>query len=638
MARDTQDLPIPPEAGPADPTMTVMSLVEEMREVRRADAEVYRRAEWQEMIVLGESLPTMAQDAGMATHVPLYAIPDQMHENVILPAVETMVARISQGRIDSRAWPRTPTPQRISAAEGANLFLDSERARERRDLKIHEDLMFAIVHGRAGVYTTWDKSIGPTEALQPQMGPDGLPVYDEAGLPVLELVESWGAIRTEVLSCFDYWTSGEDTSDAVRWQVRRRIVDKWSARAALRAVGIERDPAERSFDDAGFGRRGRVMRGVEVLEVWVKPGAMIKAGLFARVVDDVPVVAEPYPYKHGRLPIADLTLMRVRGSASGHTKVKDAIFQQRLVDEALRSILRRAEIARAAYLVGSTQIIDEISETTDGRIRYDGEKPVGAATAWVLGADVSPTLVEVYRAAKAAVNDVLGVSAESITGGDPSSTSSGEQLKTAAALDAQKDAPPRRRCEEQWQEVDRQKVELAKQFFTDARLVATIGDPVRAGYFRGADFEGVDVALEQSSGLVESHRGRARSAEEGAAAGYVPPQDAGEMRQTGLTETALASDMAQRVQRQGAEALRGRPQTPLPGVPPKPAASLLRLMAGRVERGQTGLLLRLIAEYDRLSTMQPSTAPQSAQPSGPPARPKLPASTQATIKNMEPIQ
>ena len=603
MPAPPQDRPIPPELGPADPRMTCMGLVEDARAIRTGDDEIYRLADLQERIVLGEL--RVGQDATITQTVPMYERDGDLHENAILPAVETYVARVSQGRVDSHAWPRTPHVARIAAAEGANLLLDSERAKERRDQKVHELLFYSLIHGRAGAYTTWDKSIGPHDSLQPKVNPaDGLPVYGPDGQVEYELVEDWGAVRVEVLSAFDYWTSGEDDPEYERWQVRRRVVDKWSAKAALAAAGFPgREPAEQDVDQYSWGRRTKNRRGVEVLELWVRPGSMIEKGAFVRVVDNCVTQVEAFPYKHGRLPIATLTQMRVRGTPHGHTKIKDAIWPQKLLDVTLRSIVRRAEIAGSGYLVGHDQIIDGIDETQDGRIRYNSPGAIRDAVEWVNGGTIPPDLFSVYQLAKSAIRDVIGVSEESVTGGDAASVSSGEQLKTASALDSQKTVPARRRLEVVMEEVDKQKLSLHQQFMTRSRLISVVGDPVRAGYFSGADFDGVDVALEQSSGLAESHLGRARNAEERGAAGLIPPQDTAELSQTGLGESVLSGEARQRVQMAGAEALRGRPQMAEPGIPPQAAVRELRSMLRQVPQGQTALLLQLIAQYERMASM-----------------------------------
>lgn len=615
--------------------MTVLSLLEEMRTVRQRDSGWYRDAEIRERIVFGENDAHLSQGLSQAT-APPPGLREPMHENVLLPALETKTARINQGRIDAKAWPHTPTPARIAAAEGANLLLDAQRAREKRTQKVFESVFLAYVHGHSGVYTTWDESDGPHEAVRQMVDPrDGLPTFDADGLPQLEAVQEWGDIRVEVLTAFEYWTSGEDKPEDTRWQVRQRAVDKYTAkRALLNAKNpdgtpnpIVREPTEKTID-MGKGEHRR-KKGVEVLEIWVKPGAMLPDGMFALVVDDCVCRVMPYPLLHKRLPITPIHAMRVSDSPHGHTVVQGAVFQQRLLNVALRSICRRADIEGDARCIGADEIVDNIDEEGEGLIRYNGTKPWSDAAGWMVGAPITSGLFQVYQLAKRALNDVIGVSSDSIDGGDAASTSSGEQLKTAAALDSQKDALMRANVEMSWEEVDKQKLELFRQKATLARLVSVVGDPVRAMYLRGADLDGVDVAIEQASGYQQTHLAKAANAEQGAAAGFVPPQDAAEMRQTGQEQTVLSVEQQQRVDQQATAALRGVPQQPLPGIPPQQAARRLRAFLTRVEPGQSAALLQLVYAYEN--------APQMMQPGMPAGAPEVtPNAEQALTQSAGP--
>lgn len=646
--RSVYDAPI---AGCADPTMTVLGLLEHMKEVKQRDQRFYLEAELRERVVLGEYGGGEVDAQLLEQAVVVDALREPMRENVILPAIQTLVARTDQGRIDAKAWPHTPTPARVAAAEGANLFLDSERARERRDQKVHDALFWALIHGECFLYVTWDESYGPIEAIEPVLNPeDGQEVIDQAtGQPSYKLAREFGACRVEVVSTFNLWTSGEDDPEFTRWQVRRRIVDKWTAMAHLKRAGIVR-----KCEDTAVPVRGeRTRMGVEVFEMWVKPGDMIEKGMFALVVDGCvclppktdkagkPVpnqwakTPSPFPYKHKKLPGVLLSCMRVEDTPHGHTVVKGGIFQQRLVDVSLRSILRRADVSGDARFVGASEVVESIDSNREGRIAYTGTRDVRQVATWVVGPEVDQTAVTVYQMAKSSLHDVIGVSNETVTGGDPTSTSSGEQLKTASALDSQKNVPLRRRAEGAFEQVDQMKIELFRERASKPRLANTVGGVVRARYLSGADLEGVDVAIESASGAAESHLGRARAAEESAAAGFLNPMDAGEMRQTGATETTLMGEARQRVHAQGAAALAGMAQQPLPDVQPALAARELRLMMDGAPVGRTAVLMRLIAEYENAARMAaPVQAAGAAQAQ--PGKPKVTNTAENAAKNAIP--
>jgi len=192
--------------------------------------------------------------------------------------------------------------------------------------------------------------------------------------------------------------------------------------------------------------------------------------------------------------------------------------------------------------------------------------------------------------------------------------------------------PVRRRAEMAWEEADKQGLELFREKASTARLISVAGDPVRAAYLKGADLDGVDCAVLPASGLAQSPDGRVRNAEEGAAAGYIDPQSAAEMRQTGLEQTMVDNETTARIQKQGADALRGQPQQPLPGVPGPAAARILRMMVARAPAGRSITLMQLIAAYES----QPPPMPQGGPaPPGAP-KPAVTATTQAQAEQVPP--
>jgi hypothetical protein len=636
------DLDVPgAEPDASGKPLTVLQLLEEMKEEYGRQKRLIDEAEVRERIVLGEQW--RARDALQEAALPTgdYYDDTLITENLTYPLVLTYAAVIDQGRIDPRGYPFHPTNEDIEAAKAVDTILDYEKQQCSEPELISEAAEFAQMHGDVLFYPQWSEAKGP-HRVRRQRFDDAGPMVDQAGQPVTEEAWEFGGVVEDVVAAPDYWTDGAYHYKDAQCVVVRRIIDRHVAKQRLRSARAEPDPENPEgaarFPDADPKANDYPTamdtnrRGVECFEMWLKPGPRSKSGAFMLVIDGKAVQSIPYP-RHpetgkriydGELPGAIWKIGNIRGSPRGKTHVSDAIHQQRLVNTALRSILLRADIAKSADLVGPSETMAQMRDGKTKRIDYDGDKDLRAMMMWFEGPGVPASLVQVYKDAREALRDVFGVSAATSTGGDPTETKSGVQMREAKAQDGQKIRPARGRLEQARKKVAKDKITLWQVHADEARMVRVLGPggEVSARWLRGADLEGADVALEVGSGLLSSHMGRQKYAEESAAAGYLSPEAAGERRETGLGQTVDDAQGLQRIDSQARQAASGRPVEPMPDVNPKMAVERLQVVIGSmaVEGEDVSAVARLAQAYAQLaSQMAKSKAqgpPQQAQPTG----------------------
>lgn len=620
-SRQDPDLPVPGAVGD-DEGLTALTLLQEAKRELEQQKHLLDEAEVRERVVLGEQWRARdpMQERIMAD---VHVVDGVIQENRLYPLVNTYSSRIDQGRVAARGWPVHATLDDALAAEAADFVLDYERRRCDEDSLIYEAANLAQYHGDVLFYPYWNdtEEAGVTRVQQVD---DIGPVFDDYGNPVYVEEDGQGAIAEDVVSAMDYWTDCVDKYDRCSLLVVRRVIHPSVARARLDAAGLF-DVTVSETSESSRSTSQIVRKGVECFEMWHKPGARFRDGNFSLIVGGCVTKSIPFPYldRGGRpwreLPGAVWKIGHVRGSPRGKTHVSDAIHQQRLVNATLRAILRRLDVCGQAAMVGNSGHLQQLRRP--GRSQLESDNPKDQDPRWVVGPEVPQSLFTQYNLAIAALNAVFGVAEATATGGDPGQSESGRQLDIAQQLDAQKLSPARRSLEAARLRVDRQKIMLARQYWDAERLVSVLGPDgaISARFLSGADLDGADVALEATSGVLETHAARGKEAEEEYAAGLASPGDAAERRRTGLTDTIKDSEQAQRVDAQAIAALRGKPQQPLPDVDPDFAVDRLqaRLRSPAAQQGDQQNLLMLLASYTSLAQAKGQPMPGGPPQGGP---------------------
>lgn len=636
--RDDPDLLVPgAPISEGDTPLTVLALLEEMREEWDRQKPLLAEAEFRERMVLGEQWrardPTVERSLGVMEG---NTEGNFITENLLYPLSLTWTARVNQGRIEPRAYPFHPTPSDMASAKAANAVIDYEKQKIDVEDLIAQAGQYAQYHGDVLFYPTWDDADGPYLVRRQKTDEFG-PVFDmQTKQPVMEEAMEWGGVRQEIVAAPDYCTSGQQHYKDAEWMFVRRVIPQKLAEMRLRQAGFfNARPKVAEYPVAfGYGENTTTRRGVECFEMWLKKGARTTTGAFMLVVDKWACQAKSLTKKfdegtdratervayRGQLPGGIWKIGEIRGSSRGKTHVSDAIHQQRLVNETLRAVLARAVVARSANLFAPSAVMSDLGSADSHRIANDQDE-ADKKTFWIAGPDIPPGLFQTYERARRALHDVFGISEATVSGGDPSQTKSGQQLRDATALDAQKIAPARRALEKCLELVVKQWLQLWQDNAEKARLVRVLGPDgeVAADYFESADLMGADVALEITSGVQNTHIAGQSYAEQSAAAGFLNPQAATELRETGLLQTMSDAEALTRVDAQAHAALQGQPQQPLPGVNPKTAIDRLTLIV-RSPQASSGNVQGLIALIGAYQQAMQQAAQQAQMQQGPPGQ------------------
>ncbi len=424
-----------------DAGLTVLDLLAEMKKDRDKQQPLIDEALLRERIVLGEQW--QARDPLLeSTVTEIYLVDGMISENLLYPLVGTFSARVDSGRVEPQASPVHATPRDVEGARGAAQVLKYENRKCNEPALIADAAFLAQCHGDVLFYPTYDESDGPHRVMQQKEDELG-PVYDPVTRePIMEEAQEYGGTVEEVIAAPNYWTNIVDEYDLASYVVVSRVIDEYVAKKRVELAG---------FLDPSFSRAQEKTptdidkAGVEAFEIWCKPEARFEMGLYALVIGDYVCRAIPYPLDHGELPGAVWKIGKVRGSPRGKTHVSDACHQQRLVNKSLRDIIARQDVSADASLIGPSSLIAQMQSSGRRRLKFDGDEK--KRPAWVEGADIPGGLFECYDRAIAALHRVFGQSEATSSGGDPTDTQSGEQLKTASALDAQKIKGPRTNLE-----------------------------------------------------------------------------------------------------------------------------------------------------------------------------------------------
>lgn len=621
--REDPDLEVPGSALDKDgKPLTVLRWLAETDDEKQRQQRLIDEAELRERIVLGEQW--RASDLQRDDVLPasdLTGVAGVISENLLYPLCLTWAARVDQGRVDPRAYPFQPTAGDVESAKALNTILDYEKQKCAEGELISEAAILAQCHGDVLFYPQWSEADGPFKVRRQKVDKAG-PAVDTMGNPVMEDAWEFGGVVEEVIAAPDYLTSGQDHYKQCEWLRVRRIIPKAVARERLKKAGFPHiDPQENDYPTALETAR----RGVEAFELWMKPGPRCPNGAFAIVIQKIACIVMEYP-KHpetgkviydGQLPGDVWKIGYIRGCSRGKTHVSDAIHQQRLINTTLRSILARAEVAASAYLIGPESITDQMPNAKTRRIGNDNpDVDIRAQVGWFAGPEVPSTLLNIYERARAALHDVFGVSEATVSGGDPTETKSGKQLRDATALDAQKIRPARGYLEQARKKVAKDKATLWQVHADDARLVRVLGPAgaVQAEWLRGADIGGADVALEIGSGIQSTRLAGQRYAEESAEAGYLDPVSAAERRETGLAQTVGEADADARVDAQAKAAMQGQMQPPMPDVDPARAVARLQTTIASVAmQGQDPAPIVALAQaYQQLAAANAQAMDQGA--------------------------
>lgn len=611
---------------------TVLTLLAECRRRWESGAAARERALQMEAYTYnrmsGRSL-ALESSVSLPMNVP------PVSKNKLRSLLLTWAARTTKRRDTALAYANEATDSDLARAEVANAYLDYLRQLQDRDAVMMRAAITAGLHGMIGLYNPWDPDHGPHKEREVVMDRYGLqPLRDEAGRYVYKEVAGRGAPTLEPLTIFDFVTSGEKDVQKGKWLLVRRWLDPDEAESLLRSK------AEQLSTEQGYGTvhelcvtpqtvkprqgNGPARELVEAWEMWWRPNEMgrLAEGLFAAIVGDYVVNATPFPYEHGELPLVAFRVMDVEDDFYGATWMEDAIPQQMGLNHSLRVLAHRAEIAGQLRMMMKANIAQKWGASDDGVISCDSVDDVMNGAKAVEVPDIPVDMYQLCDRYEQGIDDTAGISGVSSSGDTAAATKNARLVAYATQVDEQKNEHTLRNLQEAELAVDKQDLELCKQFVPLQRLIRIVGEDnaVSANYFSAAEIGSVDVRLEPAPGAERTRAAGRKSAEEAMLAGSLPVDRGAEMSTTGLGGTVDDGYQRQRLQALVQQAQGGQPVQADMTINPDLAVRELRMAVDNAADPRAAMSLRsLLLEYMDLAAQ--GKQQQMQQPPAMGARP-----------------
>lgn len=514
----------------------------------------------------------------------------------------TFTSRVTEEAQITRVYPHDASANDAIVADWSNKILDYCDTRADDTDALQRIVGLAQMHSVAGFKTCWD----PTR--------DTYTAADTAS----------GDIASDVVTIFDYWTSGADDIEEDKWCCFRRYVEKPEATAMALSYGIDPEDvrgAAREADEDGVPTRTENV--YAITEVWHVPEGefgRFPSGLYLVFLGDHLVEQQEFPYDHGELPLSLIKTMWMRGSPYGSTHVDDAIRPQRAYNKAIAVQQERADLLADTYLLTTPDIQQQIVNGSGSRILTGAPDLVeeGKGMVWVEPPGPAELLKDQELGAREQIADAFGISetfgqAAEIQGRGPA----GKTVAFYNKIQGMKLSEMMRSLHRAIKRRDRQRIALFQQFAPDELLLGIVGQHrfMELPVFRNANMRGLDLKLEPASG---AERLRAVAADEALVAlkeGRVDPARASSIVETGLTETVGDVEVTMQMQEIASQALSGAPVQPPEGVDPAVAAGELERLYG-VHRANpnAAVLLQMAAWYKDQAAAAQAQPPVAGSP------------------------
>lgn len=556
--KDIQVPEAPANASAPMPETTVKDLIAScLKSVKDYGLKYFAQAEYNERMISGDQCLMLSASYEVMDDDTMPDYAPRNIRNLLRNLSLTWSARILEDRPNIACYPAEPGSDQRKAEVATKVL---EYCRQNQDF---DDLCFRLAemvqpHSCVGIKPVWDPLTGPRS--------QGIPVFDELGLPVLDpqtgmqqmerVGEPLGDVSWEAVPIFDYGTDGaEDIADA-KWVYFVKHLDRYDALHLLRAAGYHDDePSLEEYTDTW----GNARTGVPVVELWWRPDSRFPKGLYAVQVGNHVIQAIDFPYMHGELPIAVWKCGHRRASPYGSTHVDDAVYIQKTINEIVSAMARQARQVRDIKLLGHSAVLQKL-EAGNQLVPVD-DVNISNAVRYLEPPDRAKVLVSSLEDNVNALYSVYGLN-EMLTGAE--NVKSGTAAKSIAylnKLDSMKMSGAARSLGKAILRVMRQTLKLYQQYATAPRIahIAGSNNLFDALLFSKADIAGVDVRLEAASGYEGYRATVAQAAQEQMMQGGPTPELMAQQR-TGLKQTAYDKAQREVVQAQIQALLRGEPQ------------------------------------------------------------------------------
>jgi len=594
---DDIDLPNPEDGQHGLPEAhTVKELMDQCeRDIAEYQGRYLPQAIYNERMCEGEQFIDLTDSADIVNsdwpdYVPKAA------RNLLRNLRLTWSSRILEDRPFVKPYPKDPGVDELRA-QAADRYLEFIRQRIDFDDLCFRAAQLVQVHSAVGFKTVWDPLKGPPS--------DGFEVLDEeTGDMVIDGEgEPTGEVSIELVSIFDYGTDGAEEIEDSKWVMFWKYINPHDARVLLQSSGAD---VEKLFVENFTDIWGVKQTGVKVTELWWKPDYRFPDGLFCVKVGDVVVQATKYPYAHGELPISVWKCGPRRGSPYGSTHVDDAVYIQKVINETVAAIWQQARQIGSVKLLAPPAVAEQWEH--GNQILKIADPDHLQYTRYLEPPNRAGILVETLQDNIEAIYNVYGLN-EMLSGAENiKSGTSARSIAYLNKLDSMKLAGASRSLGKALRRMMRQALRLAQEWVVTERMEMILGDQTGLGavMFTGADFEGIDVILEDASAVSSYRATVAEDAKQSMMQGG-PTPELQSTAATGLQDSAYTRSQMDIVGAQIQMIMQGQPQEPTPEVDPEIAVGLLTQVLSAAPQGSPqhqGLLMLLQQYQDAASQAQ----------------------------------
>jgi hypothetical protein len=494
MGPDGLDATLKGQSGVDYEAKTVLELVTEFEHVaRRNRDDAYRKATRNEQLFHGIAEEPLYRADG-------FYRPNNLNyfSNLIL----TAASRLQEDRPYVKGYPTHQSDRDVASMVDAymgHLFRSNDI-----DCLSMDFATYCLLHGATYVRVTWDPESGSPLKSQVVDPVSGQPLVLPDGTPVEEDLGPSGEVVWDRFSIFDCASSGEDPTDS-EWC----YINKW----------VSEDEARQMFRDLGYGNEGinrlHLKKGrpdtvfskgeelVEVKEVWVRPGGILKDGLFAKIIGNNVAQHMAFPYQHGRIPVIAWKYSPMSGvrwsSSPADAAAPIQIYVNDLQKMKVDLVYRTAAFTKLIALHGLAEGMAGENTVVEAKSNIEVTQGVN----WAEPPKPPELLFGEQKEAIRQLYEVFGLN-EMLSRRE--TAKAGTSAKAIAYLqkqDSQKHAAAMRRFEKFMEEAVRQSIDLFRQYAKVERQIQVIGEgsEVYIDQLRGADLEGVDIIIEPASGI-----------------------------------------------------------------------------------------------------------------------------------------
>ena len=575
-----------------DDVITVRQLCENLVELGQKSAyQFLAKAERNELFTNGDQYRDLGGRAYDIRDIPWNDDVPQVVHNLLRNLVLTWCQRLLQDRPAVIAYPNSSEERDIEGAKAASALIEYIEFENNIDTKMFDVLQMACAHGIGGIKCYYD------------------PVLDE--------------IKWDLVTIFDFYIDNVENPQESKWVVFQRYLDLYDAKSMLKTVGADHDVQTTEYQVGDLETR----EGVKAYELWYRPDARIKNGLYALIVDGHVVESMDYPYvfpylespENGQtrsyLPLCMFKTGFLRGTIYGDTWMNDAVPIQRQINEIESVLVKLRRDTGAVKLIAPGTVVETWDES-NALIKCDDPQKAQMIR-FMDPPRINGLLFEDRDRLEKRLYDVAGLN-ELLTGAEGAkSGTSAKQIAYISQLDNMKHAGTARHIEKFLLQLWRVTLHLTRKYYVYPRILRIVGESnqVAGLYFAGSDIDGVDVRLEPRSGIERYSATKGENAIQRMQQKLEDPKEVGETSVTGLDETMEEGQLKTQILQQAALSLEGYPTQPLTNVNAAYASQVLlsyiKAMEDQLDEQTAMPLIQLKQGYDQLAAVQAQQAQQA---------------------------